>query len=164
MSVEYQPLSNLPDSRNKLRGIAESRVEIPEKALFEGILDVLASRVGRNRWRNWDELQLSTRLGHYGSVTEVAVWHTDSTGSVWRYDRAWISTTEGDETGHTYYVEKEESQVHDDGPYVLYERDPEGNDDNNSAVSNSGNLASARLYSILADAHWNTRKVKLANS
>lgn len=163
MSVEYQPLINLPDSRNKLRGIAESQVEIPEKALFEGILDVLASRVGKDRWKNWDGLQLSTRPGHFGSVTRVVVWHTDSTMSVWRYDRAWMST-EGNQTRHTYYVEKEESQVSGDGPCVLYERDQEGNDDNDNAVSNWGELAPARLFSILADAHWHTRKEKLANS
>ncbi|MBI2334324.1 hypothetical protein HYU96_00825 [Candidatus Daviesbacteria bacterium] len=164
MSVEYQPLTNLRDSRIKLIGTAESQVEISKKALFEGILDVLASRVGGNRWRNWDNLQLSTGIGRFGSVTRLVVWHTDSTMSVWREDRAWISTTEGNGARHTYYVEKEQSQVNNDGPYVLYERDPEGNDDNDNAVSNSGGLAPARLFSILAEAHWHTRKEKLTNS
>jgi len=62
MAIEYQPLTSLDASRVKLREIAALEPEIEDQTLYEGILDVMASR-GGEKWKQLDELWLNTDHG-----------------------------------------------------------------------------------------------------
>ncbi len=141
MAVEYAPETDLDLSKLKLQGIVETSVEVPSRVLYESVLDVLASRVGGDRWKNWDDLKLSTRVG-----IMVTIGSSEN--------RAWIDTVDCDETSHIYYINREVGEV---DTYTLYEMDP-NRDNNDSAVSNWGHLASARLLSLLSDANIHTPK------
>lgn len=152
MAAEYSPSLDFNLTRENLKGKVESQVEIPMQDLYEGILDVMGSR-GGERWRHLDEIGLSTQAGISVRVGYDAP--TDETN----YHIAWIRTEEGDETAHEYEVRRWEEGgglVHD-----LYEIDRETGEAN--AIINWGSLAPARLYSILADAHYYTPKQEFAD-
>ena len=148
MTTEYSPEFDFGTSRNNLQHIAETRVEIPPQALYEGILDVLASR-GGGRWKQLDELTLFTQAGIL-----VYVGYNELLSAITDQQVAGITTQDTDSTLSSYEVRRwleSETLLHE-----LYEMNLDNLEVN--PVSNFGNLAPARLYGILAAAHLHTPK------
>lgn len=141
MSIEYQPLVTIKESREKLKQIADTAVEVAPEILHECILDVIASRGGK-RWRILDEVHLSTRAGMH-----LIVAYDEKT--IGELAGTWMDVRQGDDTLKVYKV-----CILDDGPYELREVNPDAEEE--APVSNWGNLAPARLLGILADAHLHT--------
>ncbi|MBI4038224.1 hypothetical protein HY387_01040 [Candidatus Daviesbacteria bacterium] len=143
MAAEQQE-AELKVSRQRLQDIVNTRVEIPAQTLFESVQEVLQVR-GGERWNLLDELMLLTPAG----IDVFVGWREKSPAYPW--DTTNIGTYD-EGAAHNYEVRHEEGQSE---VYMLYEitnlDTREGN-----AVSNSGNLAPARLLSILADAHMHT--------
>lgn len=145
MITEYTPEFDLEVSRAKLQRIVDTQVEVPDETLFQSILDILASR-GGERWQSLDELWLYTKAriavvvglreeyeGEYKQVTYMGT-------------RDNIGTTRG------YQVSKRAA----DGSDVYELNNVNAKTSELNAVNNHGNLGTARLLSILADAHMNT--------
>lgn len=135
--------AELQISRGELKEIVETHVEIPPETLFKSIQRVLEVR-GGDRWRKLTELVLHTQ----GEIRVIIGWHEPFTDETWQ--TAWMDTREPDLTVIDYHV-----RYHpDESYYELGSFDYEKNEFNE--ISNSGHLASARLLSILSDAHMNT--------
>lgn len=156
MSVEYTPEFNLSASQAKLLTIVSEQVEVPDQLLFEGIIDVLASR-GGERWKKLDELRLSTNSQNTKSSMIITVGFDDPSEGNFPNQAAWISILQADQTTKEYEVAQLEKDL-----YELREiTDIETGE--KEAVSNTGGLADGRLLSILAEAHNLTPLQKLTD-
>lgn len=151
-SSEHKPELDLEASRVKLQSIVERQVEVSEETLFNSIQDVLASRAG-GRWREIDECVLYTKSG----IQVFVGYNGPIEGEPWEV--AWMQAGLPGEVQKNYEVRKRS----EDGVYgyELGEVDVETEPEEFNPVSNYGDLAPARLLSILADAHLNTPLEKL---
>lgn len=154
MTAEYTPEFDFDASRNRLLRIADHNVEITPQSLYEGIVDVLASRGGQ-RWEQLDEIGLSTKSGIH-----VYVGYDEALAELGIQQVAWINTRETDNPSKNYEVRrwvKDGVLLHE-----LYEVVDLDTGEAN-AVSNFGNLAPARLYGLLTDAHLCTAQEELTD-
>ncbi len=146
----YQPEADLEASRTKLIQLSETQVEIDEKSLFTGVLDVLASR-GGERWRKLDELRLKTKAG-----MRIMVGYEGELEDEREKVFLCVNQTDGKAKSYEVVVDCYDPQF----GYVFETveiSDKEIEPDNwYNPVSNWGYLAPARLYAILADAHRNS--------
>lgn len=147
-SAEHRPELDIEVSRAKLQNIVETQIEVSEETLFNSVQDMLSSRAGE-RWKRIDEYGLSTKAG----LSVVVGYNEPVESEPW--ESVWVQVTQRDETRKIYEVRKRG----ENGAswYELGEVDDlESEVEEFTPVSNYGDLAPARLLSILADAHSNT--------
>ncbi len=154
---EYEPIADLNKSRAKLSNLG-TEIVLPVKELFEGVLDVLASR-GGERWKSLKSLSLATPSRYGDATLEVG------------YRPKFDDEEEGQETPHVflnikqngndkmYLIQKENYGPDDFEEYTLNEvyLDP---DDGLTTYSdeNNSDLGAARLMDFLASAHYIRQK------
>lgn len=141
MVPEYSPITDLIVSQRRMQAIASTQVEISPQQLYESFLDVMASR-GGERWRQLDEIWLETSSHIRMVLVHTPISHDEC-------ETVSIGTIQPDNKSNNYSVQRE---IVGSGPiYELVEDDIEH--DTYEVISNIGNLAPARLFSLLTDAH-----------